>query len=509
MSGGRVAPSPVEIGPGGPTERLGGARVEVPERIIAALSGDGIEVSVDHHPRAVAGRDWWPLSIAWAARGQVPAMAGAVARPTDAAQVSIILRRCNEARVPVTPTAGGSGVCGGSVPVFGGLSVDLTALSGLYDIDETSLLADVGAGTFGPDLEAALGSVGTGYTFGHWPQSMDISTVGGWVACRGAGQYSTRYGKIEDLVDGLEVVLADGTIVATDGAAPRSATGPNLSQLFLGNEGTLGVITAARLRVTPSPTAEGRRAHGFTSFAEGLEVCRRILRRGATPAVLRLYDRTESSRNFDTEACVLLILDVADRPIVDSTLQVCDEECGAGSAERLDDALVARWLEERNDTSALGPLWKANIVVDTIEVAGRWSVLAELAHQVVATLQAIDGTLAASVHQSHAYPDGACLYFTFAGRRPDADQGGDEAELAWQESYYRRAWDAATRSVLAHGAAISHHHGIGLNRGRFLADALGSGFGVLQAIKDALDPVGILNPGKLGLRSPFGPTPWP
>src|ERR1019366_8865563 len=135
------------------------------------------------------------------------------------------------------------------------------------DLDETSLLADVGAGTFGPELEGALRSSGAGYTFGHWPQSMDISTVGGWVACRGAGQYSTRYGKIEDLVAGLEVVLADGTVVHTDGAAPRSATGPSLTQLFLGSEGTLGVVTGARLRITPTPTAEGRRAHGFASFA--------------------------------------------------------------------------------------------------------------------------------------------------------------------------------------------------------------------------------------------------
>jgi alkyldihydroxyacetonephosphate synthase len=391
--------------------------------------------------------------------------------------------------------------------VFGGVSLDLTGLSGLYHLDESSLLADVGAGTFGPELEAALSSSGAGYTFGHWPQSMDISTVGGWIACRGAGQYSTRYGKIEDLVEGLEVVLADGTVIRTDGAAPRSATGPNLTQLFLGSEGTLGVVTEARLRVTPRPGAEARRALGFASFDEGLDACRRMLRRGATPAVLRLYDLTESRRNFDAETCVMVIFDEADPVIVDSTLAICDEECAA--AERLDDALVARWLHERNDTSALGPLWRANIVVDTIEVAGRWSVLAELADEVVSALLALEGTLSASVHESHAYPDGACLYFSFGGRRPAGGAPDEAAELSWQESYYRRAWDAATACVLAHGAAISHHHGIGLNRGRFLADALGAGFAVVQSVKDALDPNGILNPGKLGLASAFGPAPWP
>jgi alkyldihydroxyacetonephosphate synthase len=507
VTGGRVAPSPVDIGPGGLAERLGGQRIAVPDALIEALAGDGVAVSSDPGARADAARDWWPLSIAWAARGQVPAQPAAVARPTDTAGVAMVLRRCNEARVPVTPTAGGSGVCGGSIPVFGGLSLDLTGLSGLHDLDEASLLADVGAGTFGPDLEAALGSSGTGYTFGHWPQSMDISTVGGWIACRGAGQYSTRYGKIEDLVDGLEVVLADGTIIRTDGAAPRSATGPSLTQLFLGSEGTLGVVTEARLRVTPRPATEGRRAHGFGSFADGLEACRRVLRRGATPAVLRLYDRTESRRNFDVKACVMVILDEADPVIVESTLRICDEECA--TARRLDDELVARWLDERNDTSALGPLWKANIVVDTIEVAGRWSVLAELADDVVKTLGDLDGTLAASVHESHAYPDGACLYFTFGGRRPVGGAPGDDAELAWQEAFYRQAWDSATACVLRHGAAISHHHGIGLNRGRFLPEALGPGFAVVQSLKDALDPAGILNPGKLGLASAFGPTTWP
>jgi alkyldihydroxyacetonephosphate synthase len=430
-----------------------------------------------------------------------------VARPTEVSQVSAVLRLCNEARVPVTATAGGSGVCGGAVPVFGGVSLDMTGMAGLHQLDETSLLADVAAGTFGPDLEAALGSAGDGYTLGHWPQSMDISTVGGWIACRGAGQYSTRYGKIEDLVVGLEVVQADGTVLRTEGASPRAATGPNLSQLFLGSEGTLGVVTAARLRVTPKPTAEAQRALAFPSFSDGLDACRRILRRGARPAVLRLYDHTESRRNFDIDASLMVIFDEADPAMLDATIAVCDKECA--SAERLDDALVARWLRERNDTSALGPLWKANIVVDTIEVAGRWSILAELAEDVVSTLKAIDGTLAASVHESHAYPDGACLYFTFGGRRPSAADGDDRAEQLWQEAYYREAWDAATARVLAHGAAISHHHGIGLNRGRFLSEALGQSFGVLQSLKDALDPHGILNPGKLGLSSPFGPDPWP
>jgi len=502
-------PLPIEIDADGdpPAERLGGTSVEVPDSLVERLAAEGIAVERGTDARAAAARDWWPLSIGWAARGRVPRLPAVVVRPVDVAQVSSLLSLCTEARVPVTATAGGSGVCGGSVPVFGGISLDMTGLAGLGTLDETSLLADVGAGTFGPDLESALATFGVGYTFGHWPQSMDISTVGGWVACRGAGQYSTRYGKIEDLVEGLEVVLADGTVLRTDGAAPRAAVGPNLTQLFLGSEGTLGVVTSARLRITPKPSADARRAFRFETFAEGLDACRRILRRGATPAVLRLYDDTESRRNFETEGCVGIIFDEADPAMLDATLVVCDLECA--QAERLDDELVTRWLGERNDTSALGPLWKADIVVDTIEIAGRWSVLSDLAAEVVTTIEGVEGTMVASVHESHAYPDGACLYFTFAGRRPSRGDGDDMAEVAWQEAYYREAWDAATACVLGHGAAISHHHGIGINRGRFMSGALGPGLGVLQSIKDTLDPAGILNPGKLGFSSPFGAAPWP
>jgi alkyldihydroxyacetonephosphate synthase len=501
-----TAPTPVTtIDAAGPdiADRLTGTTVEVPAALLERIVASGAEVLSDDTSRAEAGRDWWPLAIGWAAQGAVPQRPAIVVRPSTTAQVSAVLSACNDAVVPVTPMAGRSGVCGGSIPVHGGVSLDLTGLVGLVSVDETSLTADVRAGMFGPDLEAALGQVGAGYTLGHWPQSMDLSTVGGWLACRGAGQYSTRYGKIEDMVIGLEVVLADGRIVHTEGHGPRAATGPNLTQLFVGSEGTLGVITEARLRLHPLPPAQERRAFGFTTFAAGLEACRKILRRGATPAVLRLYDQAESERNFDQpDTNVLIVLDETDPALLAATLAVIDDECTADAgAHPLDLALVERWLGHRNDVSALAPLWRAGIVVDTAEVSGPWAALPGLFDEVVASLKAIDGTLAASAHQSHAYTDGACLYFTFAGRGPEDDE-------VWREHYYRQAWDTVTNATLAHGAAISHHHGIGLNRSRFLPRALGSAFDVLVGLKETFDPAGILNPGKFGLPSPFGPSPW-
>ena len=253
---------------------------------------------------------------------------------------------------------------------------------------------------------------------------MDLSTVGGWLACRGAGQYSTRYGKIEDMVIGLEVVLADGRIVHTEGKGPRAATGPNLTQLFVGSEGTLGVITEARLRIHPVPPAQERRAFGFSSFAAGLEACRKILRRGATPAVLRLYDQTESERNFDlADTNVLIVLDEADPALVSRH---------DGRRRRRVRARVRRAHPGRRIWSSGG--WGIATTSRPSHRCGapgssstprrcrdRGRCCPALFEEVVGALAGIEGTLAASAHQSHAYPDGACLYFTFGGRGPEGD----------------------------------------------------------------------------------------
>jgi len=435
----------------------------------------------------------------WALDSEVAARAAAVARPSSADEVAAVLRICNDARVPVTAAAGRSGVCGASVPVHGGVVLDCCGLAGIVDVDTDSMVLDVRAGTFGDVLEDELRSRHD-VTVGHWPQSVELSTVGGWLACRGAGQYSTRYGKIEDIVIGLDVVLADGSAIVT-GGAPRQAVGPDLTQLFVGSEGTLGVITSARLRLHPSPPGERSAAFAFDSFEAGLSACRRILHRGATPAVLRLYDDIEGHRNFETGEGVhpLLVLDEGEPAIVDATMAIVGEECA--SERRLDgEALLGRWLEHRNDVSALEALISRGYVVDTMEIAARWRELPAIYDAATAAIRGVEHTLVASAHQSHSYPDGACLYFTFAGQ-PPAEQ---------RERYYRDAWDAGTRAVLERGGALSHHHGVGLNRARFVREALGDAYEVLAATKSALDPHGILNPGKLGLPSPFGPSPtWP
>jgi alkyldihydroxyacetonephosphate synthase len=349
--------------------------VPVPEATAARLAAI-CPISVDPAERAEASRDWWPYAMHLARRDQVIALGAVVCRPRHGREVADVLRICHEQRVPVTTAGGRSGVCGASVPVHGGVVLDITGLAGITAVDDTSLVVDVLAGTFGTDLEDALRGEHR-LTLGHWPQSVAISTVGGWLACRSAGQYSTRYGKIEHMVEGLDVVLADGTMFRT-GGAPAAAVGSDLTQLFVGSEGTLGVITGARLRVHPVPAAERRAAYGFADFAAGLDACRRVLRRGATPAVLRLYDQAESQRSHGTagDVAVLLVLDEGELPLVDAVMAIVDEECA--TAQRLDDALVERWLGHRNDVSALETLTMRGFVVDTMEIAGRWAVLPEV-----------------------------------------------------------------------------------------------------------------------------------
>ncbi len=457
--------------------------------LVTDLEGLGVPVSTDGDERAAQGRDWWPLTIGWIHEGRLPALAGAVVRPRHVNDVSAVMAAASRHHVPVTPQGGRSGVVGGAVPSTGGIALDLTSLNAVLEIDEVSGTVRVQAGCFGPELEQALNA--RGFTCGHFPQSFELATVGGWLACRGAGQFSNRYGKIEDIVRGLTVVLADGSVVETGGRGPRQAVGPDLTQLFVGAEGTLGVIVEATLVIRALPAHSERATYSFDSVAEGLDACRRIIQRGAFPAVLRLYDVAESQRNFSIDRCALIVLDEGDPALVAVTMGIVAAECAA--AVRESDDHVATWLAHRNDVSALGPLWQKGFVVDTIEVAGPWSTLVPIHDAVTSALRALPETLVASVHQSHAYADGACLYFTFVGR-PEKDP----------ESYYRAAWDAASRAVLNGGGALSHHHGVGRNRARFVPDALGSGYDVLTRIKSALDPDAVCNPGVLSL----GGAPW-
>ena len=480
---------PIEFG-GDPA--LAVSRIAGPESPVAPEDLDAIsricDTSFDEADRARHGRDWWPLAMTWSLQNQVPRVPRMVCRPRTTAQVSELLAYCNERSIAVTASGGRSSVCGSAIPLRGGVALDMGNMQGIESVDAVSGIVECLAGTFGPDLESTVRT--HGLTIGHYPQSFDISTVGGWVACRGAGQYSTRYGKIEDMVHGLEAVLADGTVIVT-GGAPAAAVGPDLSQLLLGSEGTLAVITRVWLRAHPLPEVERRAAWSFPTFSEGLEACRRILRDGATPAVLRLYDGAESKRSHggDGTEAVLLVLDEGTESIVDGTMVVVHSVCTSMGGRAADSALVDGWMSHRNDTSGLQALTRKGYVVDTMEIAANWADLDHVVDTVESAMLAVPHARSATCHLSHSYVEGACLYFTFAAN-PPADEF---------ESTYLALWDAGQRAALDSGANLSHHHGVGHSRAQYMEQALGSGLGVLRAVKQALDPKGILNPGKMGL----------
>lgn len=444
--------------------------------------------STDRSDRVQHGRDWWPLSLSWSLRNEVPQIPHVVCRPATTVEVSRLLAYCNTHRIPVTPSAGRSGVCGAAIPMQEGVSLDMTSMQGVVSVDEVSGIVETLAGTFGPDVETAARE--HSLTIGHYPQSVAISTVGGWVACRGAGQYSTRYGKIEDMVHALEAVLADGTVVRT-GGAPAGAVGPDISQLLLGSEGTLAVITRVWLRAHPLPEVERKAAYVFDNLSDGFEACRRILRAGATPAVLRLYDGAESKRSHGANGtdCTLLVLDEGTESLIDATMSIVHDTCLEMGARVGDTELVTAWTHHRNDTSGLQALTRKGFVVDTMEVAANWAQLDSVVEAVESAMMAVPHARAATCHLSHSYIEGACLYFTFAATPPEQEY----------ESTYLAMWDAGQKAALASGANLSHHHGVGYSRSQYMDQALGTGMEVLRSVKIALDPNGILNPGKMGL----------
>lgn len=473
-----------------------------PANTTARLSNDVIVVTNDQRSaleqicptsqefadRVQHGRDWWPLSLAWSLENQVPQIPSVVCRPTSTLQVSQLLHFCNQHRIPVTASGGRSGVCGAAIPLFGGVALDLTGMQGIESVDKISGVIEVLAGTFGPDLQDA--AVSHGLTIGHFPQSFALATVGGWVACRGAGQYSTRYGKIEDMVHALEVVLANGEVIRT-GGAPAGAVGPDLNQLFLGSEGTIGVVTRVWLRAHPLPEVERRSAYVFDNLTTGFEACRRIIRSGATPAVLRLYDGPESKRSHggDGTNATLLVLDEGHEKLIDATMSIVDDVALSMGAKIASVDLVEQWTHHRNDTSGLQALTRKGYVVDTMEVAVNWALCDAVVEAVQTAMLAVPHARSATCHLSHSYIEGACLYFTFAAT-PPAEQ--------FQETYLAM-WQAGQSAALSAGANLSHHHGVGYSRAQFMEQALGNGLEVLRAIKTSLDPKSILNPGKLGL----------
>jgi len=518
FEGERYEPSPAllawleeRLGPTVPLPRADPAAIPAPAP--RPLPPFGAPTSTEPQDRIAHARGAGLPDLLRLRAGALPALPDAVLRPGDDAAVEAVLSACSAAGVRVVPWGGGTSVTGGvnvlpeERPV---VVLDLERLSGLRDLDERSGLATFGAGTFGPALEEALAPAGL--TLGHFPQSFELSTLGGWIVTRSSGQESLGYGGIADLVAGVALAAPTGRLDLP--ALPASAAGPDLRALVLGSEGRFGVVTRATVRVRerrPAPRVTGTL---LPSWEAGLDAARALLRGGVPLGMLRLSDETEtevgvtlglrghrllgaaarawlSLRGVSERACLVLAGAPADRAgarALDDAGSILGKHGGVG----LGDRPGRRWLHDRYRHPYLrDALLDRGIAVETVETAAPWSRLAGLTRSVRGAIDralATEGERGAVLcHLSHPYVDGASLYFTFFFRCP---AGLDPAVARW--GAIKRA---ATEAIVAGGGALSHHHGVGTWHAPWLAREIGpDGLRTLRGVAATFDPAGVMNP---------------
>lgn len=495
----------------------------------ALSSASGGRLSFELNDRLAYARDMWPLALLWARQGKTPPPPDAVVWPSTEEEVSSLIGLARAHRLAVIPYGAGSGVCGGTWALQGGVTLDLKRFDRIERVDARDRSVVVGAGVMGETLERRLNT--HGWTLGHFPSSIATSTVGGWLAARSAGQFSSKYGKIEDMTISARAVLGTGEVLQTP---ERPFAGPDVLPLLIGSEGTLAAFTSAKLRVFPLP--ETRAFHGFEfdSLARGLEAIRLIFREGLRPAVVRLYDpfdtafvgkpgkrprervppsertafaqrllpallRQVTRQTLGRPALMnqlqrvfrrsrLILMFEGDAPRVQAEHRAATLICRSLQGRDLGDEPGKAWLRKRYDVSfRMSRLIESGTFADTMEVAAPWERVLEVYERVHAAASKWAFVLC---HFSHAYAEGCSLYFSFVG------SGGSELEM---EERYHQLWRAALGAATSAGANVSHHHGVGVLKAQALQDGLGEGRHALRALKGVFDPDGVMNPGKLGL----------
>jgi alkyldihydroxyacetonephosphate synthase len=446
--------------------------------------------------------------------GQAEKAPDAIVHPATEDQVAAVLRLCGEHGIAVVPFGGGTSVVGGVEPVRGSfdslIALDLERMTAVTAVDERSLTVELGPGLRGPQVESQLGK--WDLTLGHFPQSFEFATLGGWVATRSAGQASTGYGKIEEMVVGVRCVTPSGEIESRP--LPASAAGPQLRELLVGSEGVLGVITAATVKVRPRPVARRYEAWMFKGFSEGADAFRKLEQHEATPDVARLSDETETMLSMQVAGgrslaqragrryvktrgfgggCLAILGFEGDRDHVLRRRSQVARILRSAGALSLGTRPGRAWEHGRYDGPYLrDALLDNSIMVETLETAGQWSDLMDLYAAVAGalrkSLESRGTPTLVMCHVSHLYPNGASLYFTFFA----AQEQGNELEQ------WRAAKSAACDAIVGVGGTITHHHAIGTDHAPWMTREVGElGVGLLHSAKQRLDPAGIMNPGKL------------
>jgi len=426
-------------------------------------------------------------------RGEKISRPGVVVRPESTEEVQSIMRIASETNTPVVPYGLGSGVCGGILPDPSVILVDLSNMNRIREIDEKNLLASFDAGKQGLEAEEAVAELGL--TIGHWPQSIAVSTVGGWVATRASGQFSTAYGNIEDIIYSIEAVLPNGDIVHL-GKAPRAAAGPDLRHLLMGAEGVMGIITGVTFALRRKAEARAYSTYYTPSLSAGFEAQRAIIQSDWRPPVMRQYDAPETGRNFgkftaDTanDRGLLLLIHEGPSSRVAAEVEAVEAIAKELGLETAPDEIGPHWMENRNHVPTWRQLFEGGLIADTIEISAPWTKIEAIYDDAVASLRELDAIVGASAHSSHVYRTGINLYFTFVARHEDS---------ADMEATYLDCWRRVMEVTARHGGGVAHHHGAGRLRKPYIVHDLGeNGVSLLRTLKQAIDPQGLLNPGNL------------
>jgi alkyldihydroxyacetonephosphate synthase len=472
---------------------VGTTKTETLARDLRHLVGADAVVADARRLESYAADTYWK-ALAAQANGAPLGLPDAAVAPADEAGVAAVLRFANERGLPVVPRGGGSGSQGGAVPVGGGILLDLTRLDRIVEVDEESLTVTAEAGVNGEALERALNE--RRLMLPHYPASVDLATVGGYVAARGSGVLSTRYGKIEDLVLSLRVALADGSLLETVGV-PRHAVGPELTQLFVGSEGTLGVVTRATLQLAPLPAKRRFEAISFASVPQGIAGVRSCIARGLRPSVVRLYDEVATRTSLGPVVgqeldgvCTVFCFEgepaVADAE-AETALGIAREHGGT----ILDGRLGETWWRRRYEFYKPPHHPELPAIWGTLEAVAPYARIYDVYRAVKDAVEApyAEHGLSLKVHFSHWYPWGTMMY----GRFIVPDGGPDAVEL------HDRIWDDAVQAMLGAGGVMNDHHGVGLKLAPYMRAQHGPALDVLRRLKEVLDPNRIMNPGKLDL----------
>lgn len=451
-------------------------------------------LSVTDAEKEITMDQYW-LTHMWIKKGEEIPLPYFIVKPGETSEVSKVMKTCHRYKVPVVPRGGGSGTQGGTATLYGGIILDLTRMDKIYDIDTTSLIVTAQPGINGRILENNLNE--KGLMLAHYPSSVDMATLGGYLAARGSGVMSTKYGKAEDMVLSIEVVLPDGKVVETL-SVPNHASGPGMLQLFIGSEGTLGIITKIRMRLDPIPETRLFRMVQFNNIHDGIEAGRELMIKRLNPAVIRLYDPNSTKKSLqgtglDVEGVnmVIMVDGFSDMAALYMTkvLEICKKNGGTDLGAEPGEY----WWNTRYDfyRPPLQPSYP--LLYGTVETITTYDNIHKLYDEKKKLIEEKykEWNAEYMAHFSHWYPWGTMIYDRFYIANPPED-----AKEAFR--LHNKIWADCSRVNLENGGVLNEHHGIGFKLGWLMPEMYGEMYDVLFDIKKVIDPKGIMNPGKLG-----------